>query len=269
MKFRTIFLLIVAISVLGCNRIDKKNLEVIEGIQLGTTYKVYQKQIDSLGISAMSFYTKSFFFGGQGLENNQIRAHISDVVNLSDYRNSNIGINHYGILYPITLAGTDNVIGLNAILGHTGMVLGTPEHDKKKSFNQNVASSYIDEIKRMLKSKYGEPTLEEYESKYNDFYALEGNGINEYIGDENRKGKVTKWETEYLKIELFEGLPSVDSKFSDRNYRMVIQPSGKENEIVTDFNWDDGERPCVTYAYIKYELKSEAIKKLGLNDKKL
>ena len=268
MKLKTIFLLIVAISVLGCNGIDKKNLEVIEGIQLGTTNKVYQKQIDSLGINEMSFYTKSIFLGGQSLENNRIRGYISDIVNLSDYGNSSIGVNHYGILCPINLIATDNVIGLSAILGHTATVLGVPEYEIK-SFNQNVASSYIDEIKRMLKSKYGEPTLDGYESKYNDFYVLEGNGINEYRGDESRKGKVTKWETEYLKIELFEGLPSINAKYSDRNYSIVIQPTGKENDIVTDFNQDYGESPCVTYAYIKYKLKFEAIEKLGLDNKKL
>lgn len=274
MKLKTIFLLIVAVSVLGCNRIDKKNLEVIEGIQLGTTYKMYQKQIDSLGIQTMSFYTKSMFTDIDEIEYNQIRANISDIFNLSEFRNSHT--NHYAILYPTTLTGTDNVIGLNVILGHTGnsLLLSNGLYDLtkeygKSAFNQNISTTLLDQIKSMLTSKYGEPTLEGFESEYNDFYAIQGKEIKEYIGDENRKGKVTEWETDNLEIELFEGLASVDAKYSQNGYEMVIQPSGKENDLVTGFDWEKGERPCVTYVYIKYDLKSEAIKKLGLNDKKL
>ncbi len=260
--------------IFGCNRIDRKNLEIIEGIQLGTTYKMYKKQLDSLGIQTKSFYTKSIFTDIDEIEYNQIGAHISDIFNLSDFRNSHT--NHYAILYPTTLTGTDNVIGLNVIIGHTGSSLllkdGLYDLTKeygKSAFNQNISTSLLEQIKNMLSSKYGEPKLEGYESKYNNFYAIQGKEIKEFIGDENRKGKRTEWETENLKIELFEGLSSVDAKYSQNGYEMVIQPGGKENDLVTGFDWEKGERPCVTYVYIKYDLKSETIKTLGLNDKKL
>lgn len=274
MKLKTIYLFIITISVLSCNRIEKKNLEVIEGIQLGTTYKMYLKQIDSLGIQTKSFYTKSMFTNIDEIENNQIRVNISDIFNLSDFRNSQT--NHYAILNPTTLAGTDNTIELNVILGHTGssVLISDRLYDLtkeygKSAFNQNISISFLDQIKNMLTSKYGEPSLEGYKSEYNGFYAVKGKGFKEYIGDKNRKGKVTEWETDNLKIELFEGLQSVNAKYSKNGYTMVIQPSGKENNVVTDFDWGKGERPCVTYVFIKYSLKSETIKKLGLNDKKL
>jgi hypothetical protein len=93
----------------------------------------------------------------------------------------------------------------------------------------------------MLSSKYGEPTLEGYESKYNDFYVIQGEEIKRYIGDENRKGKVTIWETDNLEIELFEGLASVDALYSKYGYEMVIQLSGKENDLVTGFDWEKGK----------------------------
>lgn len=260
--------------IFGCNRIDKKDLEVIEGIQLGTSYKIYKKQLDSLGIKTKSFYTKSMFSDINEIEHNQIQANTSDIFNLSDFRNSQT--NHYSILYPVTLTGTDNVIGLNVIIGHTGssLLISNGVYDltkeySKNAFNQNISTGLLDQIKNMLTSKYGKPTLDSYKSMYNDFYAVQGKEIKEFIGNENRKGSVTKWETEYFEIELFEGLSSVDAKYSKDGYRMVIQPSGKENNLVTDFDWDKGERPCVTYVYIKYDLKSEVIKKLNLNDKKI
>jgi hypothetical protein len=269
MKFKIIFLLIITTSILCCNKIDKKNLEVVEGIQLGTTYSDYIRQIDSLEINIMSFYTEWVLLSQQDLESNQISTYVTDIFNFSDYRNSNLDINHYGILYPTTIQGTKNVFALNVILGHTGMVFGNSKYDKKKCFNQNVAGSYIDKIREMLTSKYGTPVFQKFEPSFFVFYVLEGSDINVYKVDESRKGKVTIWENEYLQVTLFEGLPSIDAKFTNnKTYQMVVPVSG-EYEIITEFNWDEGERPCVTYAYIQYELKSEVIDKLGLNDKKI
>jgi len=262
--------------IFGCDNIDKKKLEVIEGVQLGTTYKVYENQLNSLGIQTKLFYSKSSIENIDQLEYNQIRMYVSDIFNLSDYRANDT--KHYTILYPTTASGTDNVIGLSAIVGHTGFpytinpdVFSVLKKSGIDLFNQNVSSLFLDEIKKMLNSKYGKPSLDGYESENNNFYVVEGRDVKNFIGNKKRKGRVTAWETEYLKIKLFEGLPSVDAVYKKDGYTMVSQPEGKEEEaLVTNFyNYNKGQRPCYTYVYIKYELKPNVIKKLKLNIKKI
>lgn len=274
MKFKILILFVIAIMFIGCNGIDKKKLEVIDGIQLGTSQNIYQKQLDSIGIEIKSFYTKSLFTDLNDIQNHQINVYISDIFDLSDFRTSQV--NHYAILHPISYTGTDNVIGLNVIIGHTGNsilinneIYDLTKENGKSAFNQNIPINMLNRVKKMLISKYGEPKWEGSESEYNDFLVVQGKEINEFTGDQNRKGKITKWETENIKIELFEGLPSVDAIYTPEGYEMIVQPPGKENNIIKDFDVSKGESPCVTYVFIKYKLKKETAEELGLVNTKL
>ena len=268
-----IVLSVTCLILFSCNNIDKKNFEVIEGIELGTNFKKYQEQLDSIGIQTKSFYTKSVFLDLNEVEYNEIKGDISEIFNLSDFKNRQT--NHYAILYPTTLAGTDNVTGINVIIGHTsnsiylgktGYVDLTKRYGKNL-FNQNISKDLLDQIKVMLTSKYGEPSLDAFESIDNSFFVLQGYQIKEFIGEEKRKGKLTRWETEYLEIELFEGLASIDAVYSKNVYNITTPLIGEPTALVIDF--DKGERPCVTYVYIKYSLKQETINKLKLDEKKI
>ena len=272
---KQILLIITFLTILGCNQIDKKNLEVIEGIQLGTSYKIYKQQLDSLDIPSKSFFTKSIFADIGEVKFNQLDARYSDVFNLTEFRDNYT--DHYSIICPVVLIGTDNVYRIDVLIGHTGpstlinngRLYNLTNEYKKSAFNQNISESLLFEIEKMLTSKYGKPISKGVESKYNKFYIFEGQEKKEFIGDNKRKGKVTEWETEYLIIKLFEGLPSSDAIYSNSGYHDIIQPRGKENEIVTDIDPYKGQSSCITYVYIQYELKLETINKLSLNDKKL
>ena len=170
----------------------------------------------------------------------------------------------------------DTVTGLNIIIGHTfGTTLITDsrmynleKEFQTKSFNQNIPEDLVNDIKKLLISKYGNPILDDYKSEYNDFYVIQGKEIKSYVGDSKIQCKVTKWETENLDIALYTGIPSSDAKFTKDGFSYVIQPSGKEHEIA-EIDISNGEKQCKSYVYLKYELKSETIKKLKLNDKKL
>lgn len=276
LKMKTyIILLIFTIPLFfSCNKIDKKELEVIEGIRLGTTFQDYQSQLDSLNIEMESFYTQSIFFEAERLQSDEIREYVSDIFNLSQYGDSET--KHYAILVPATLTGTDNVIGLNVIIGHTrnALLFQNDSYDITSgngisSFNQNISGSLLKKIKEMFISKYGNPVLKGSGSKYNEFYVIEGKDFKKYKGDNNWNGKITEWETDHLQIKLFEGLPSVDAKYSRNGYEIVVQPSGKEDEIISEFNSKNGEEQCFTYAYIKYDLKTPTVQKLHLNEKQL
>lgn len=266
MMKRTTILLLPIIFLLGCSTIDKKELEVIEGIQLGITSQSYKKQLESLDIESIPFYTKSDFNSINEMEENQIKVPISDVINISEFRNSKTGLNHCAIVYPILLTGTDNVVGLNAVIGHTENPNGTPEYDKQQSFNQNVAIDYVHELKRMLESKYGQPTMDDVESKYNTFSVIEGKEVNEYYGDDFLKGKITYWETEYLEIELFQGL---ESPVIYKDYRYITLSKTTLLIMRHDPDINYPRNSCIRYPRISYKLKSSAIEKLKLNEKKI
>lgn len=264
-------LFFMVISLISCQKIDENQLKIIDGIQLGTTYPIYKNNLDSLGIWSETFYTMSLFSTDDldEVKSNQITAYISDIFDLSDYKNNNT--NHYAILYPVKVAGTDNIIELNALIGHTsnalmvgsGTVYDLTKEFNIKTFNQNIATSLLKEIKDMLTLKYGAPHLNSYESTNNYFYIIENNRIAKYYGHKDWKGRVTKWETEFLSIELFEGLSSVNAKYSPNGYLAAYWPG--EKKVISEFNKEKGESPCVTYVYIKYEIKPDIIKKLGLD----
>lgn len=273
-KKEYILLLLLSFFLTSCNSVDKKNIQIIEGIQLGTNFNQYERQIDSIGIESKQFFTKLFIDRVNEIASNSINVHVSDMFNLSNFR---YNTNHYAILYPTTRSGTDNVIGLTAILGHTtnsmmltssGFINLTKEYNIE-NFNQNISTDLVVEIKKMISSKYGQPSLDRVKSEYNTFYVLERNTIKEYSGDGEIKGAKTTWENDFLEIELFEGVPSYTAVINKNGYQ-VSEPffnSQMPKILIPDLS--KGEKQCVSYAYIKYELKPEIIEKLKLNDKKL
>ena len=263
--------LITLICIIGCDRIDETKLEVIEGIKLGCSRSDYKRQLDSLNLKHMSFFSQTWYYSFDEIEKAKSTP-ISDIFNLNEFKNG--PINHYAILVPSVLSSTDNFASLVAVMGHTdnamlvnnGFFNLTTEYGKS-AFNQNLTVDLVSKIKEILITQYGEPTDNSLESNYFDIYILEGEEMNVYGGIENRTGKMTIWETEYMEIKLFEGLPSVDSKYFEKKYQMVIQPTYEANNPINHF--ENGESPCVSFVYIKYELKDEIIKKLKLNEKKI
>lgn len=270
---KKILILLMTTVFVSCNSIDKKDITVIENIQLGTSYKTFQKQLDSLGIKPKTFFTKTFFSEFNEINENKITLNTSEIFNLIPYRK---GTDIYSLIYPIKLTGTDNITGLNIIIGHTfgtnlitdNRMYNLEKEFQTKSFNQNIPEDLVNDIKKLLISKYGNPTLDDYKSEYNDFYVIQGKEIKSYVGDSKVQCKVTKWETENLNIALYTGIPSSDAKFTKDGFSYVIQPSGREHEIA-EIDTSTGEKQCKSYVYLKYELKSETIKKLKLNEKKL
>ena len=90
-----------------------------------------------------------------------------------------------------------------------------------------------------------------------------------FRGDEKLKGAITMWENEYLEVTLFEGLPSCTAVLGKYGYiaSAPFASSAPLEILIPDIK--NGEKPCVSFAYINYQLKEEVIEKLKLNDKKL
>ncbi|MEY5069609.1 MAG: hypothetical protein RLZ47_1471 [Bacteroidota bacterium] len=226
--------------------------------------------MDSLGIPSQRFTTKIILRSFNELmdASNYIYMYHTNVFDFSKYRSSDN--NHLGLLYPITLTGTQNNIGMIVLLGHTTSPLlwGDAENFKstvkEKFFRQDVNEEIIGEIKDLYTSKYGKP-VSEHTSKWNLFYAIDRNVIKQY-SDTTRTGTEIKWETEYLNVTLFTGLASYDSHFDTKQnyYSEVIMSFGNFGGSPPKADPSRNEMQCYSYAYIKYELNEKAIEKLKL-----
>jgi hypothetical protein len=268
--FSSIFFLLFLIS---CDKMPKEDITIINNIVLGQNMSNYNKQMDSLSVPHQNFLTKLYIDDFNDLldENNHINMYYSNIFNFSEERS--IHNEHLGLLYPITLTGTENNIGLIVMLGHTGKPFLSSIAQKnanlisEKHFGQDISKNVVDKIQNLYVSKYGKPTSE-YETKFNLIYVIEKNVINKY-SDTTRVGKEISWNTKYMNITLFTGLDSYDCTYdtNKKYYSETIWSMGER--VIAKKNLKINEIPCYTFAYIKYELNTEAIEKLKLNKTKI
>ena len=256
----------------GCNNITKENLTIIDNIVLGLPMNKYSKQMDSLIIPHQRFLTKYSLSNFNEIldDNNYINMYYTSLFNLSEYKNS--FNDNFGLLYPLTLNGTQNNIGLVVLLGHTAPPILNDDAANygsslnTKYFRQDVNNDIIEQIKKLYISKYGKPT-DEFTSKYNTFYAIKDNSISQYR-DTTRVGCEIKWETEHFKVTFFSGLASYDSFYSESGYAEITNLLGN-SEVLTPSKYFKNWVQCFSFAYIKYELNEKTIKQLKLDNTNL
>jgi hypothetical protein len=271
MKKNLFIILLLFVFFLSCHNIPKEKLTVIDNFVLGQPANNISKQMDSLSIPHQRFCTKMVFgeFNDMLDDNNFINMYYTNTFNLSNYRskfNDNLGL-----LYPMTLTGTQSVIGLIVILGHTTTPLffGDSKNFEKtfteKVFNQDINANLIDDIKNLYISKYGQPT-DTFSMASHKVYIIRGNQI-ALNGDPDRKGLDIKWETEYYTVTFFTGLESYESYYDPNGYADVTMSTGTLGPIPVDPL--KNEVKCQSYCYIEYQLNNKAIKELKLDKKNL
>lgn len=266
-KINCILFVIIYIGISGCNRINPKEITVINDIKLGSTLEEFYIQCDSLNIEKKSFYTKRILTNINDLDECKIRLYVTDIFNSSNY--STKYTQHLGLFCPIRFEGTKNIVGLAVLIVHTSPAsLITKDRfedlEEKPCVSQDIVSDQVDEIENLLSHKYGKPT-DSFESDYLEF-VIERNEIRSYRSDSLNNGVNLVWKTKYLDITLFKGIASPTNTFDLNNlsYNMHFK-----NNPHREINYDDGERPCYAYTYIKYVLNREAIKNLKLDNIKL
>ena len=116
----------LAISITACNRIDPKDITVIDGARLGLDLHAFYAQLDSLMVPQESFYTKTMTRDLSEVLSSQIKFYRTDLFNTSKYSSSLT--NHYGTYYPMTIEGTKNVVGVNILLVHADNALVFTDH---------------------------------------------------------------------------------------------------------------------------------------------
>jgi hypothetical protein len=153
-------LLLFVICIIGCNKIQKSDLTIIDKVELGKDKKSFYKQFDSLSINSKLFYTDLIFFYSESLEKSKINIYISQIFNTQQYLPKNESTNHYGIYYPVQNSGTENIIGLKILLVHTcptmlitgGHFFKISDQSKILGISQNIRIDLIEHIQDMLTS---------------------------------------------------------------------------------------------------------------------
>jgi hypothetical protein len=272
-KIKALFTSVFFLLLFSCDNIPKKEITIIDDIVLGQNIPSLYKQMDSLSIPHKGFLKDISINNYNAIldKNSYTHLYYSDIFNFSDERS--IYNEHFGLLWPIALTGTDNNVSLIVLLGHTrepileGEAKNYANSISEKYFKQDVNKNVIEKIEELYISKYGKPTYE-WESELNSIYVIEKDGINQYLNDK-RIGKEIIWKTKYIDIKLFKGLDSYDCSYNTirHNYSHIIWRIG-ESKPVKD-NLGSNDIPSYSYAYIKYELNEEAIKKLNLKKIKI
>ena len=253
----------------SCQRINPKDITIIDGIQLGMNEDAFNSQLDSLHIRQEIFYTKVLFDNLDEVDNTRVNCYFTDIFDNSKY-NSSIS-KTYGIYYPTNWAETKNIIGLTVLLVHTDNALllssagygNITKESKISGISQNLSIEQTEDIAQMLSEKYGRP-LDTLKFDLTTFFVFQGNQIKKHRSDDSNIGELLTWKTKFIDINYFKGIASSESVFNTKQnaYFTILDNSSK-------IDYDNGERPCLSYGYIMYQLNSETIKKMQLDKRKL
>ena len=260
--------ILFATLLMACNNVEKEDLTIIDNIQLAVNADSLNKQFYKNKILQKALYTKTFFEDVEELDQNKIFFQLSTLFDFPDFKNQYI--NHYGAYLPTAQEGTDNIIGLNILLGHGGNasllnnkygVIDITKETNLQAFNQTMRTDLINKIEKMLIEKYGNPIKTVTENSI-QYFVIEGKKVPEYGTNKDFKGEALLWETKNLNIILFKGIPNYNAFYNTEidGYSFLFEDNSKTKKV------GKGDILCNSYPYISYQLKKETIKKLKLDE---
>ena len=269
MYHNTLKFILLILVFTSCQGIDKDDITIIDGVQLGMDEDAFNSQLDSLEINQDVFYTKVLFDNLDEVDDTRVRFNFTDIFNNNKY-NSSVS-KTYGLYYPTNWAGTKNIIGLTVLLVHSDNALlfsntgfGNITKEKKISgISQNIPDEQSEDIARMLSEKYG-PPMDTLKSDLTTFFVFQGKQIGKFHSDNSNLGELLIWKTKCIDIRYFKGIESSET-FFNKNLKGYFTILDKSSSI----DYDNGERMCRSYGYIMYQLNDETIKKMKLDKRKL
>jgi hypothetical protein len=264
MRTLSFCLIFLSFTLICCNNIPKEKITIIENLTLGVSSDSLNNEMKSKSISIDRFTTEYLIIDRKQLvdESNFINANYTNLFNtVSDQSQE-----HIGLLFPRSLSGTNNIIGMTVLLGHTKtpLFLGEAKQydymNRSKCVKQSINEKLITQIKEMYISKYGTPKSE-ITSESNSVYSINNGKFESKISNEINAKTIT-WETEFLTIKFFTGLKNYNKgcyyKPRDKFY-LDVEFTG----VPTDYS---NKMDCYSYAYIEYSLKDKTIEELKLKN---
>lgn len=267
---KKVLLAFMSLGISNYSNIKNNEKTIIEGLKLGTTTDNLYHQMDSLKLDNKIFYSTQIATDSEELENSKFRIYYTKLFNDPEYVRENRS--HLGLFYPTHLSGTDNVVSLNVLLGHTGPaklfsklgISDLTEENGIQAFDQTMTQSQIEDIQFMLTEKYGKPK-DTLRFDFLSFFVIERNKINSYKCDTSNIGEMLIWENDYFDIKFFKGIISPNRGYNSKSKTYMIY---FDDNPFREVDYQNGERLCMSYAYINYELNYKAINGLKLRETK-
>ena len=256
----------IFIVLTSCTKITKKDVTIIDDIRLGTTEDGFNRQCDSLKNQQILFYTNSIFDrlfnSSENLDEYRLKGYVTNIFNT--YNGDSPTLQHYGLFSLINENGTENIVGLNVLLGY---MLTTKNYDLPL-FSQNMSCIQIESIATMLTGKYGKPDSI-LKNQNLTFYVFKKNKLPSYNSDTSNIGEMLIWKTKYLDIKFFKGIASGTETYNLNKHSYTKYFDYNFNRIISWEEFKEGKRPCYSFSYICYKLNDLAIKELDLDRVKL
>lgn len=274
-RFAIIIILFVTNSSI-CQKTNKSfpnyKFETIEKIRLGLSKEKFIGELKVMKINNKDFSTNLFFSNNLFDENdkdlNLINSFYTDAFNFDEYKVFSNHIEHPTLIYTESL-DNKNISSIILLLGHTGIAAGLKKEDPLKGkllyFRQDIDQDFFLKIVDLYVHKYGQPEMVKDSTQQKKFYKLYMKNI---ISDkvDSYSTYILTWKTEYYNIEIFPG-------FNNNAYFIPFEGYS------TSTNWEysnpdnkpfeDNQKPCFTFPYIKYELNEKALKLLIINKLKI
>lgn len=265
MKKASIFIILFT-ALQSCNTITEKDLTVVEGIKLGSKGQSgFEKQMQEIGNPKVKFSLLDYWeiFTANNEPKVQFEGYITKVFQSTKYESETV--NHSSPINP-EFAGNTNILeGVDIPLCHSRI---SPKSQNLEIY-QAVAQGYIDEVKSMLITKYGNPTdtvrtntIVSYSMPYitdkGVLYVKPNDKEHPFIG--------FKWKTKAVDILLGLGRKSYSMYYNkqDKRYistfRIDLIAPGKEDPIYEH---------CYEYSFVRYQMNSEAKEKLKTDEPKI
>jgi hypothetical protein len=249
------------VFVFSCHSYTKQDLKVIDNLLLGLKVNDFYKACDSIGLENKLFVTRTVIKENDTIRNFALRYYCTDKFNLTEYHKR--GQDHLGLFYLTTLAGTDNIFKLNVLLIHTeppifaSSFLPESYKDSMAVLSQDVNELLIEEIKNLFLQKYETPK-QTITGNNVPIKVIIKNEVIDFMQGPTDDGIMYVWETQALIIKYFTGIKNPKNWYSkeNRDYWKGYDPITKLSE---------GDFHCRFGAYISYEVKDEALKKLNLD----
>ncbi len=269
---------IVVLFFTGCSSLSQEEVTIIDQIMLGSKVSTF----DSLELGLSTFYTNNFWRGDYIKEQkNGINLWTSNVLNFDNYnfKNGQVDISHYGIIYPTMQ--NDKIRAVDVILVSSNNTTYSQEWFNPlsiqstvtgmsfpvKTISSTVRQDIVDVVVTKYTAKYGEPR--EYTTDYHTLYTFKDGQIftNSGIEDENSEliqTTVLRWETKAYVIELCLGFRS-GAYFNTEEDGYVFTIGSYEPKYNYDSPFDKTKDNCVLSSFIRYRLKQQYVKNLGLD----
>ena len=261
----------------SCNKNAQSKLYVLDSIKLGTSMEEFNTKMSQkmdLSRKPGRTFSKLFFVTQKFLHQEEALDYLSANFYTTTFNtNDNTDYTDYGLIVPMHSSTKDNLVGIVVAFGQTSASANLEDlgpvvnkiGEPVPYFVQSNRANYINNVKSLLISKYGEPSKITKGGSL-PMYAFDKNILKGYLTDKTNKGNLLEWENDIVKIKLFEGIENYNYTYypTEQLYFHAMDEDRNKTKKL-----DEGHETTRGFAYLVYELTDEYIAKKKLDEPNL